>query len=185
MDSFSYLSVLLSIVIGLAITQVLQGLRALMLARGSARLYAPSLIWAAMMLMIATQMWWASFGLQDQREWTFGIFGLILLQFGLFYLASGLVLPDLDPARIDLERDYFRNRGWFFGLLAAAAVASVLKDVALEGELPEAPNLAFHIVLLASCAGAILSANRFYHALLAPVSLALFVGYVALLFTRL
>jgi len=185
MDSFSYLSVLLSIVIGLAITQVLQGLRALMLARGSTRLYAPSLIWAGLMLVIATQMWWASFGLHDHREWTFGIFGLILLQFALFYLASGLVLLDLDPAQIDLERDYYRNRGWFFGLLAAAALASLLKDLALEGQLPELPNLLFHFVLVGTCAVAMATANRTYHLLLAPTSLALFVGYVALLFARL
>jgi hypothetical protein len=44
MDSFSYLSVLLSIIIGLAVTQVLQGLRVLMLSRETARLYTPSLI---------------------------------------------------------------------------------------------------------------------------------------------
>jgi len=184
-DSFSYLSVLLSIVIGLAITQILQGLRALMLARGSARLYAPSLFWAALMLLIATQMWWASFGLHDQGEWTFGIYGLILLQVALFYLACGLVLPDLTPDRIDLERDYYRNRGWFFGLLAATAVVSLLKDFALEGALPEGPNLAFHGVLLASCGAAMATANRTYHAMLAPASLALFVGYIALLFARL
>jgi hypothetical protein len=184
-DSFSYLSVLLSIVIGLAITQVLQGLRALMLARGSARLYAPSLIWAALMLVIATQMWWASFGLQDHREWTFGIFGLILLQFALFYLASGLVLPDLAPEQIDLERDYYRNRGWFFGLLAAAAFASLVKDLALEGQLPELPNLLFYFVLIGTCGVAMATANRTYHLLLAPLSLTLFVGYVALLFARL
>ncbi len=185
MDSFSYLSVLLSIVIGLAITQILQGLRALMLARGSARLYAPSLIWAALMLLIATQMWWASFGLSDHDDWTFGLYGLILLQVGLFYLASGLVLPDLAPESIDLERDYYRNRGWFFGLLAATAVVSLLKDFALEGRLPEMANLLFHAVLLASCGAAMATANRTYHGLLAPASLALFVGYIALLFARL
>lgn len=55
LDSFSYISVLLSIVIGLAITQVLQGLRVLMLTRETARLYAPSLIWTALVLLIAMQ----------------------------------------------------------------------------------------------------------------------------------
>jgi hypothetical protein len=177
--------VLLSIVIGLAITQVLQGLRVLMLSRETARLYAPSLIWTALVLLIATQMWWSSFGLHDQQDWTFGLYGLILLQVGLFYLASGLVLPDLRPDNIDLEADYFRNRRWFFGLLAAAAIVSVVKDVALEGRLPDTPNLSFHIILVCSCIGAILTRNRRYHAVLAPVSMVLFVGYIALLFARL
>lgn len=185
LDSFSYLSVLLSIVIGLAITQVLQGLRVLMLSRETARLYAPSLIWAALVLLIATQMWWSSFGLRDQQEWTFALYSLILLQVALFYLASGLVLPDLRPNNIDLEADYFRNRRWFFGLLAGAAVVSVLKDLALEGRLPDTPNLLFHIVLIGSCIGAIVNRNRRYHAILAPISLLLFLGYIALLFARL
>ncbi len=184
-DSFSYLSVLLSVIIGLAITQVLQGLRALMLARESARLYAPSLIWAGVVLLIAIQMWWSSFGLRDQQDWTFGLYGLILLQTALFYLAAGLVLPDLSPERIDLEADYYRNRRWFFGLLGAAAVVSILKDVALEGSLPEPANLAFHVLLIGSCVAAILTGSRRYHALLAPASLILFAGYIALLFARL
>ena len=176
---------LLSIIIGLAVTQVLQGLRVLMLSRETARLYTPSLIWTALLLLIATQMWWSAFGLRDHSEWTFGLYGLILLQMALFYLASGLVLPDLKPDNINLEADYFRNRRWFFGLLAGAAVTSVLKDVALEGELPEPANLVFHILLIGSCIGAILSQNRAYHAILAPASLALFIAYIVLLFTSL
>ena len=39
-DAFSYLSVLLSIILGLAITQILQGLRRLMQARSRLRVYA-------------------------------------------------------------------------------------------------------------------------------------------------
>ena len=39
MDAFSYLSVLLSIILGLGIQQVLQGYRALMLARGRVRFF--------------------------------------------------------------------------------------------------------------------------------------------------
>jgi hypothetical protein len=177
--------VLLSIVIGLAITQVLQGLRVLMLSRETARLYAPSLVWTALVLLIATQMWWSSFGLRDQEEWTFALYALILLQVGLFYLASGLVLPDLRPDTIDLEADYFRNRRWFFGLLASAALVSVLKDVALEGRLPDTPNLIFHMILVGSCIGAIATPNKLYHTVLAPTSLILFVGYIALLFSSL
>ena len=185
MDSFSYLSVLLSIIIGLAVTQVLQGLRVLILTRATTRVYAPAIIWAMLMLLIATQMWWSSFGLSDHTDWTFGLYGLILLQVGLFYLASGLILPDLQPDAINLEADYFRNKGWFFGLLAGAVVVSILKDVALEGELPEVLNLAFHSVLIGLSGVAMVTMNRRYHAWLAPASLALFAGYIALLFARL
>ncbi len=185
MDSFGYLSVLLSIIIGLAVTQILQGLRVLMLSREKARLYWPSLIWALVLLIIATQMWWSAFGLRDHQEWAFHHYALILLQTALFYLAAGLVLPDLNPDNIDLEADYYRNRGWFFGLVASAAVVSIFKEVALEGRLPEPGNLIFHFVLIGASAAAMISANRRFHALLAPTALLMFVAYIALLFARL
>lgn len=185
MESFGYLSTLFSIIIGLALAQILQGIRALILARGTARIFAPSLIWAVVLLIMATQMWWSAFGLRSHSEWTFGLYGLILLQMALFYLASGLVLPDLSLGSINLETDYFAHRRWFFGLLASVAVVSILKDLAFDGKLPGTVNLIFHAVLIVSSAVAMLSDNRRYHSILAPASLLLFGSYIALLFAKL
>ena len=83
MDAFSYLSVLLSIIIGLAITQVLQGYRALLLARRHVALYAPTLAWSVYILLMATQSWWASFGLSDRRDWSFLAFAIPECSWGL------------------------------------------------------------------------------------------------------
>jgi hypothetical protein len=52
MDAFSYLSVLISIILGLAVTQVLQGLRGLLLARSRLRAYWPSVVWGALLLLL-------------------------------------------------------------------------------------------------------------------------------------
>ena len=70
-ESFNYLSVLLSIILGLAITQVLQGLRGLILTRAKIKLYSPTLIWAGLALLFAIQGWWASFGMRRHANWTF------------------------------------------------------------------------------------------------------------------
>jgi hypothetical protein len=186
LDPFSYLSVLLSIIIGLAMTQVLQGFRALLLARARIVLFAPTLIWAALLLVMATQMWWASFGLEDYRGWSFANFGVILLQTVLLYLLAGLVLPDM-PAdqRIDLERHYFQERVPFFAITIALLGTSLLKDYMLDGRLPEAANVAFHLLFGAVAAGAIVIRSRRYHQLLALGMVLLIGGYVALLFARL
>ena len=45
MDAFSYLSVLLSIILGLAITQLLQGVGRLLQERQRVRIYWPVLVW--------------------------------------------------------------------------------------------------------------------------------------------
>ena len=46
MDAFSYLSVLISIVLGLGVTQLLTGFGRLIEARDRVRSYGPVLIWA-------------------------------------------------------------------------------------------------------------------------------------------
>jgi hypothetical protein len=86
MTPFEYLSVLLSIILGLGITHVLQGYRGLLLARRSVRLYWPTLIWSVLILLFTCQAWWASFGLEEQREWRFDVFLVILLQMALIYM---------------------------------------------------------------------------------------------------
>ena len=48
MDAFSYLSVLISVILGFAIQQVLLGYRALILSRRRIRFYAPPLIWSVL-----------------------------------------------------------------------------------------------------------------------------------------
>lgn len=52
MRAFEYLAVLVSIVIGLAITQVLQGLRGALVARERVSLHGPTLAWAATMAVL-------------------------------------------------------------------------------------------------------------------------------------
>jgi len=41
MDEFSYLSVLLSVILGLAVTQILKGFRGLLLSRARIQVYWP------------------------------------------------------------------------------------------------------------------------------------------------
>jgi len=79
-DAFSYLSVLLSIILGLAITQVLKGFRGLMQSRARLRMYWPTVVWSVLVLVIAVQSWWAMFDLRDHHDWTFLEFSIVLTQ---------------------------------------------------------------------------------------------------------
>ncbi|MFI4920656.1 MAG: dTDP-4-dehydrorhamnose 3,5-epimerase family protein, partial [Gammaproteobacteria bacterium] len=105
MDAFSYLSVLIAIILGLAITQILKGFRSLLHAREHVRMYWPSLVWAVLVLIIAVQSWWAMFGLREYRDWTFLAFSVLLLQTALTYMLAALVLPDFNAHRsVDLRK---------------------------------------------------------------------------------
>lgn len=185
MDALSYLSVLLSIIIGLAITQVLQGYRALLLHRRRVTPYFPPLAWSACILLIAVQMWWSSFGLADRLEWTFLAFSIILLQTILFYMMAGLVLPDMPADQpIDLRAHYFREVGPFYGIFIAIVLTSLIKNLTLDG-VPRPSELAFHGVFVAIGALAIAVRRPVLHHLLSGAICLAFVAYIALLFARL
>jgi len=185
-ESFNYLSVLLSIVLGLAITQVLLGARGLILTRAKVKLYLPTLIWAGLILLIAIQGWWASFALRAHASWTFGALLVIILQAISLYMAAALVLPDVTGSvLIDLRDHYFAHKSWFFGALLASLVFSVAKDLVLAGHLPRPMNLEFHVIFGFSVILAAITRQEWYHKLLAPVAALLFLLYTAILFARL
>jgi hypothetical protein len=186
-DAFSYLSVLLSIIIGLAMTQILLGYRGLLLARARVTFYVPSIIWSGLLLILAAQNWWASFGYTRHRgEWTFLAFSTVLLQTVLLYMIAGLVLPDMPPGQpVDLKAHYYRERRVFFGLFLAMLAVSVSKDWVVNGALPSTPNLAFHGVFATlSIASALVKRPRF-HEIITPLVALITAGYITLLFERL
>ena len=185
MDAFSYLSVLLSIILGLALTQILQSYRALLLAQGRVRWSLLPLLWSAMLLLFVTQAWWASFGLRTHTVWGFATFTVILAQMALLYMMAALVLPDAPSGEtIDLADHFDRHRRAFFLFLLATVAASVAKEFTLEGRLPLAGNLAFHILLATTAIIGATFANRTAQLMLAVVTLGGFVAYVALLFAQ-
>jgi hypothetical protein len=186
MDAFSYLSVLISIVIGLAITQILQGYRTLLIARHRVRFYGPSLIWAGVLLLISAQSWWAMFGMREHVQWTFLEFALVLLQTILTYMLAALLIPDVGvEERVDLRAHYLEQASWFFGFGVALLIVSVLKDLALTGSWPKPLNLGFHAVFVTLWTIAAGTRYEPYHRVLAWLMTVAIAAYVWLLFARL
>jgi hypothetical protein len=186
MDAFAHLSVLISIILGLAITQLLQGLRGIVLTRARVRLYWVPLLWAAIVLVICVQAWWAMFGLRGVREWTFLAFAVVLLEVLAIYMQAAFILPDfVGDGHVDLRQHYFGHLRWFFGSAILTFAASLMKDVVLSGHLPELPNLTFHLVIGGFAVLAALWANERFHKAYAIVTAAMLTVYIVALFARL
>jgi MFS family permease len=186
MDEFSYLSVLLSIILGLAVTQILQGFRALLLSRRRVRLYWPGLTLAGLLLVIFAQNWWAMFGLRGMHDWTFLGFAVVLFHMILHYMLAALVLPDVLPNEsINLHEHYYAHHGWFFSIAALDVFVSLLKDLVLTGSLTDHTNLAFHLVFISSALTAALTKREWFHKIAAIFIAVLFAFYIALLFVHL
>jgi hypothetical protein len=185
MDEFSYLSVLLSVILGLAVTQILKGFRGLVLARTQVRIYWPVIAWAFLWLLACVQSWWAMFGMRVRQGWTFEEFAVVLLQTVLTYMVAGLIFPDLFGAEpIDLKANFYAHRRWFFLLALGVIITSIGKDVVLTGSLPNALNLGFHMIFGGLLLVGAVTANERYHKINALLSIALFIVYIFVLFAR-
>jgi hypothetical protein len=100
-DEFQYLAVLLSIVLGLGVTQLLTGVGRLVQARHAVRPYWPPLVWVALLLLVHVQSWWAMFELRTHAPWTFLQFLVVLLTPTTLYLMAALALPDVAESTTD------------------------------------------------------------------------------------
>lgn len=186
MDAFSYLSVLISIILGLAITQILQGLRSLVINRRQIVVYWPSVSWAGLLLLINVQSWWAMYGMRRRPEWTFVEFALVLLQVTVLYMLAGLVLPDVQSNdRGNLKQHYYDQSRWFYSLAVFMLVVSIVKDVVLNGGLPGTINLAFHVLFASAWTVAAVTRAETYHRWIPLAMILSFGAYIGLLFARL
>jgi hypothetical protein len=189
-DEFEYLAVLLSIVLGLGVTQLLTGVGRLVQARARVRPYGPPLVWVALLLLVHVQTWWAMFELRGHESWTLLKFMTVLLTPASLYLMTALVLPDVAEATgegrtLDLRAHYYAQARWFYGAAGLVIVSSLLRPVAIDGAFPLDADRGIQLVLLALVAVcAVVRRPRFHEA--ATVGAAgLLVTYVALLFARL
>lgn len=186
MDPFSYLSVLLSIILGLAITQLLQGLRGLLLARGRVQGYWPSVVWALALLLMYVQSWWAMFELRDVPVWTFDKFCVVLLQSIFSYMLAALVFPDFGGHEaVDLRAHYFDQAKWFFGLTVALLACSAAKPLLIYGHWPDAVDGAFHGLFVAIALSAMATRRDAYHKAVSLFAALMFAVYTLVLFSRL
>lgn len=184
MDAFGYLSVLLSIVLGLALTQLLTGAGRLLKASERVKPYAPALIWMAILFMVIVQSWWTLFSLRKYDEWTILAFVVVLLHPVLLYVMVELMTPEIERGEeIDLKSAYFRQAPMFFVAIMLLIAVSLLRPVVLLGRVSNAADVLMQSAFfLAAAGGAVWKNSRFHIGLAAFAVLweAVYVGWLFL-----
>jgi hypothetical protein len=186
MDAFSYLSVLISIVVGLALAHLLAGFAAMARARTRIKLYWPLAAQMALMFLIQVQLWWALFSLREVRYWSFPEFLVVLLQAVLVYLATAFLVPEIRGSEnIDLKACYFREARWYFGALLLAVMDSLVKNLVLSGHFQNPADLSGHVAFITLSIAGIATRRDGVHRAIAVAALAVFATYIAVLFVSL
>ena len=183
-DAFSYLSVLLSIILGLAIAEILQGYGALLLFRTNVKLYAPPIIWSVMMLVLAIHFWWASFGLAGRENWSFAAFSAVILQTVMLFMGSALILPRGANEALDLRAHYYRELVPFFTFGLLFISIGFIKLWLLDDPLKPVTLSFFGFFTVMTLIGLLFRRPRI-HEILAPAMAVGIVIFIAIMFAQL
>lgn len=139
MSSFEYVMVLVSIVVGLALTHVLTALAtAVHRLRGHGppiRMDPVYLPWVGFVLTWLVSFWWWEFRYQEVVEvWSFGLYLFVILYAVTLFLMAVLLVPG-EMEGVNDAYDYFfmSIRHWFLGIVLFTQVVIDPLDTVLKG----------------------------------------------------
>ncbi len=130
MSPFEYVTVLISIILGLGITQILTGIADLFHKIEKVKLYWPHILWILFVLILHIQEWWITYELKNYQPWRLPAFLFIMLYpVNLFVLARMLFPRNLKGKNINLKSFYLKTYRKIFLLFIASGVLSVIYNL--------------------------------------------------------
>ena len=180
---FDYFGVLISIIMGLALTHLLRGLAKLIQMRHEVEPYWVQVVWTLTVTIFVLAIWWGMFWWKDLEHWNIGWF-LFLASYSivLFMWASMLYPPEF-PHGYKCQEYFFHNRAWFFGFGIAVMLMDMVETVEKQDlSLRNVPSeyIVFLPLILVIYIIGMTSRSRRVHAVLAVATLIAVVAYPAL-----
>jgi len=103
-SAFEYVTILISIILGLGITQILSSLAEIIYDYGQVKFFWVHTIWVILILYIHIQEWFILYELKDYSLWKLPVFLFVLLYPITLYLAAKMLFPVIDKGQmIDLK----------------------------------------------------------------------------------
>lgn len=177
MSDFEFISIILSIVVGLTITRVLGGLASLVEHRSQLKMNWLSIGWAITVMLWSVAFWLGT--INDTRpleSWTVGSFGILLSMAVVLYFLAAIVLPSRIHPGADLVTHFETVRRPFFLMFALWVILTTVSVLiwGVENLMRSGPP--FWIGQSASLGIALLglfTPHRLVHAFILVVSLSL------------
>lgn len=180
LDPRDYLTVLVSIIVGLGLSHLLVGVGRMVVARRLVRVYWASLAMTATVFLAHVQWWWSTIRSVEHLADNFFGFVLYLLAPVVLYLLAVLVLPDFDDLTepVSLRDHYYANHRWFYGIGAMLPLLNALRNMILEGAPFWNEDRPFELSGFLLMLGGAVTGSPKYHTFLAAAG---FFGFLAMI----
>lgn len=190
MDHAVYIRGLLSVIVGLSLSTLLQSFHRLFRVSERVRWSWIPIVWGVMSIVMVVQVWWAYFTIHQSPVWlNLFAFLLPLSVFIVLFLICASVLPDAkaipDTGHVDLEALYFAQRRYFFALWAVLLVQAILVSWIARGSVAFGVEEIFRLLGIGAGAALALSGRRAVHAVGTIAAACFLITFVALYSLRL
>ncbi len=105
MTQHEYIFIAVSIILGLAITRLLNTMAVLTRAYERVNFHWASMLWAFSILLYILQLWWVGWGLRDIESWKFLDFIVLVFGSSCIYGAAEMALPSPEGNNLDMLQE--------------------------------------------------------------------------------
>ena len=136
MTQFEFISVFVSILVAIAVTEILMGWGKLLRHRGEARVYWVHIVWTLLFLLLMVWDWYTLLHFRPVVAWTYPRFLLVLARPTVAVLAAVVIAPPAEVAggeANDLKEFYYKQAPAFFSLGVLYYVAAFSTFLLLKG----------------------------------------------------
>ena len=150
-SAFEYVTVFISIILGLGVTQILTGIADLVHQNERVKIYWPHLVWVLIVLILQVQEWYAFFEHRSYGPWRLPIFLFVLLYPTVLFILARLLFPiSYGDGTIDLRDFYYKNYRRIFLFGAILAFLSLLDNLIMREQIYMAEDLIGPSIILLS-----------------------------------
>ena len=173
MTIFEYLMVMTSVILALALAQLLRG--ATEILTNPNRYWVHS-IWVLTIIVMVIQLWWGYWDFSKFENWTFVSFLYVLSIPIVVFVAAYLLIPANRSADSDWRDHFFAVRQSFFLSLIVLASLSITLSWALLGASLLHPYRIYQSILLIAVIVGLVSKQPRVHGALAIIYLVVLLG---------
>ncbi len=127
---FEYVSILVSLILGLGITQILSAFSDLLYHYKKVKFYWPHSLWLVFVLFLHVQDWFITYQLRGKPEWNMPELLFVLLYPITLFVVAKMLLPTNDSEeRINMKAFYFNQFPIIFFFTALSIISSILFNI--------------------------------------------------------
>lgn len=173
-EVYVYIRTVMSMVIGLALAQLLTRLAGFVQSPGKNRVYFVHIGWVLSMFLYIIHFWWWEYRLQSLQVITFAVYLFLICFCCLFYFLCVLLNPPSIDEYGGFEEYFISRRVWFFGLLAVTYAVDLIDTWMKGGAYFHSLGWEYptrNVVYIVLCIVAAMTANRRFQAAFVTVGL--------------